>query len=130
MSGFPMSQQENSALNRRSILTWTAPISLLAVSSALVVGLLSFGAGGLERTRLLWRFEFSLIVALWVRFDRPYTGFGAPFEFDAFMFFGWPLLLPFYLYRTRRWWGLMLAVGVYLLSLVPSAITGLVGKIP
>src|SRR5260370_1651023 len=102
MPGSPMTQQENTALNRRSILTWTAPISLLAVSSALVVGLLSFGAGGLERTRLLCRFDFSLIVALWVRFDRPSTGFGAPFEFDAFIFFGWPLPLPFFLSFTPR----------------------------
>lgn len=48
-----------------------------------------------------------------------------PFEFDAFMFFAWPVLLPFYLYRTRRRRGLMIAAGVYLLNSIPSVVEAL-----
>jgi hypothetical protein len=43
-----------------------------------------------------------------------------PFEFEAFVVFLWPIVLPFYLYRTRGWHGLLLGAGLWALYLVPA----------
>jgi hypothetical protein len=71
-------------------------------------------------TESLWILSFGVTVMWWVHSDRRARGFGAPFEFDAFVFFLWPILVPYYLYRTRGRAGLALAVGVGLLYLVPA----------
>jgi hypothetical protein len=60
---------------------------------------------------LFWSFEFRIILVGWVYFDRRVREFGVPFEFEAFIFFAWILLLPYYLYRTRRLRGLLLLGG-------------------
>jgi hypothetical protein len=69
---------------------------------------------------LLWTFEFRLVLAWWVRIDRRIRGFSVPFEFDAFVFFVWPLIVPYYLYRTRGMRGLFLVACIYGLYLTPS----------
>jgi hypothetical protein len=68
----------------------------------------------------LWYFTFNYAVALWVETDRRARGIPAPFEYSAGMFFFWPLLAPRYLFRTRRWRGLALGVGLFVLFLLPS----------
>jgi len=40
-------------------------------------------------------------------------------EFDAFVFFAWPFIVPYYLYRTRGRRGLFLVTGIYGLYLMP-----------
>jgi hypothetical protein len=65
-------------------------------------------------------FEFQLVLALWIRADRRARGFGVPFEFDTFVFFAWPLVLPHYLLRTRDGSGLFSAAGIYGLYLMPD----------
>ena len=104
-------------------------IPLVALTAIFAVGLsvlVLHGLDGPETTQLLWRFEFSLILALWVRADRQVRGFSVPFEFDAFVFFGWPIVVPYYLYRTRGGRGLLLAAGIWGLQIVPSATAQLV----
>jgi len=54
---------------------------------------------------------------------------GLPFEFDAFVFFGWPVVVPYYLYRTRGKRGLILTAAVYLLFVVPTVISAIVSVI-
>jgi len=104
-------------------------IPLLALTAIFAVGLsvlVLHGLDGPEATQLLWRFEFSLILALWVRADRQVRGFSVPFEFDAFVFFGWPIVVPYYLYQTRRGRGLLLAAGIWGLHMAPSVTAQLV----
>src|SRR5712671_2836778 len=48
----------------------------------------------------LWYVCFSYSVAWWVEIDRKAKGIGAPFEYSAFMFFVWPLLAPYYLFKS------------------------------
>jgi len=50
---------------------------------------------------LLWLWGTSLLVVWWVQADARQTGYRPCYEYGAFMFFGWPLLLPHYLLRTR-----------------------------
>jgi len=81
-----------------------------------------------RRAELLWSVEFQLALVWWVLVDRKVRGFAVPFEFDAFMFFGWPVLLPYYLYRTRGRKGWLLVAGVYALWLIPT-VAGVVARI-
>ena len=67
-----------------------------------------------EHTVRMWSFFFGLLLAWWVHADRRARGVGMPFEFEAFVVFLWPIALPYYLYRTRGWWGLPLGLGSWL----------------
>jgi hypothetical protein len=75
---------------------------------------------------LFWSFGFNIILAGWVYFDRRAREFSVPFEFDAFMFFAWIFLLPYYLYRTRGRRGLLLLAGIYGLAVIPDLAAAIV----
>ncbi len=60
----------------------------------------------------LWSLTSRLILVAWVRADGRIHGFSAPYEFDAFLFFAWPLALPYYLWKTRRGRGLLVTFGI------------------
>jgi len=47
-----------------------------------------------------------------LRSDRKARNFSVPFEFDAFVFFAWPLVLPWYFYRSRGKRGLLYVTAV------------------
>jgi len=49
----------------------------------------------------LWSFYAQVFIACGVYLDRKGRGLSLPFEFEAFVFFGWPLFLPYYLYKSR-----------------------------
>lgn len=68
---------------------------------------------------MLWSLAFQLILACWVRVDRQVRGFRAPFEFDAFVFFAWPIVVPYYLYKTRGRRGLLAAASIGTLYVAP-----------
>ena len=94
------------------------------------IGLLVLASHGYsarpESTSLLWGFEFQTLLAVWVRMDRRRRNVSLPFEFDAFVFFGWPVALPYYLYRTRGSRGLLVTVVVYMLEAAPAVISAIV----
>lgn len=79
-----------------------------------------------ETTALLWTIEFQTLLAVWVRMDRRRRNVSFPFEFDAFVFFGWPVALPYYLYRTRGKRGLVVTAAVYMLDVAPAVISAIV----
>jgi len=51
--------------------------------------------------------------------DRRARAFDVPFEFDAFVFWAWPVVVPYYLYRSRGGRGLLLALSICGLYRVP-----------
>jgi hypothetical protein len=61
-------------------------------------------------------------VAWWVEGDRKAKGISAPFEYSAFMFFVWPVLAPYYLFKSRRWRGLALGLGLIVFSSIPDIV--------
>jgi len=104
-------------------------LPLIALTSIFAVGLSALVLHDLdtpETTELLWTFEFSLVLTLWVRADQQVRGFSVPFEFDAFVFFAWPVVVPCYLYRTRGRRGLLLGMGIWGLNITPSITAQLV----
>jgi len=76
-----------------------------------------------ESTSLLWGFEFQALLSIWERRDRRHRNLSLPFEFDAFVFFGWPVVVPYYLYRTRGKRGLVVTAAVYTLYVAPVVIS-------
>ena len=92
---------------------------LLAIASVSTASLTYYGSEPSDSSLMLYNMAFSLAVAIGVQSDRRTQSFGAPYEYGAFMFFLWPVLLPVYLFRTRRWRGLAAAFGVFLLAEVP-----------
>ena len=91
-------------------------VPLMVITAIFAVGLSFLAVHRFDvavTTRLLRSFEFALILALWVRADKQVRGYNAPFEFEAFVFFGWPVVVPYYLYRTRGWRGLALGAGIW-----------------
>ncbi len=109
-------------LNWRTVSVSKSLVPLVALTAVYAVGLSVFVVHGLnapDATQLLWGFEFRLILALWVRADRLFRGFSVPFEFDAFVFFAWPVVVPYYLYRSRGGRGLLLGAGILGLYITP-----------
>lgn len=80
------------------------------------IGLSIIGAHALvqapQQTQGLWTILFSLILTWWLYADRHAHRFRAPYEFETFAFFAWPVVVPYYLYRMRGRRGLLLALGV------------------
>jgi len=76
-----------------------------------------------EVPTLLWPFLNQLFVACWVYFDRRALRVSVPYEFDAFVYFAWPVVLPYYLCKTRGARGLLLAGLFYALFIVPALAT-------
>lgn len=66
-----------------------------------------------EASNSLYFLMFGLFLSWWVRIDRLARGFGVPFEFDVLVFFGWPFMVPYYLYRTRGWKGILFGIGIW-----------------
>ena len=70
---------------------------LVLLTSIFSVGSLVLAFRGIavpRETGMLWSLAFQFMLALWVHFDRRVRGFQAPFEFDAFVFFAWPFVIP------------------------------------
>jgi hypothetical protein len=58
--------------------------------------------------------------------DRRYRRIEAPFEYETFVFFAWPVVLPHYLYRTRGMKGLLQGIGVLGVAMIPYLVAGAV----
>jgi hypothetical protein len=102
---------------------------LVTLTAIFAVGLSVLGVHGLGAsgpTELLWTFAFRLMLAWWVRVDRRALDFSVPFEFDAFVFFAWPVVVPYYLYRSRGGRGLLFGAGIWGLYITPSLTAQLV----
>ena len=79
-----------------------------------------------EQSNGLYVLMFGLFLSWWVRIDRLARRFGVPYEFDVLVFFGWPFMVPYYLYRTRGWKGILFGVGIWGLCAVPGVVAATV----
>jgi len=68
----------------------------------------------------------QLLVATWVYFDRQGRDLRLPFEFEAFVFFAWPIALPYYLVKYRGSRGLLLFAVFFALLVVPPVVAQVV----
>ena len=114
---------------KRLPIVWNPLSWLLATTVMMAIEAAWFtyvGADTPRNTNQMWTFFFGVLVAWWVYSDRRARGIGMPYEFEAFVVFLWPIVLPYYLYRTRGWTGLLLGGGFWLLFLAPTVVSVLI----
>jgi len=103
------------------------PLFVLTAISTAGLSLLAIRHGEPSTlTHLLWAWGFALILVSWVRVDARARGYLRPFDFDAFVFFGWPIMVPYYLCRIRRSRGLLSGLGICSLYPVPDVIAQII----
>jgi hypothetical protein len=90
---------------------YTVGLSILAARDALIPPP--------EKSRTLWTIAFGLILTWWVYSDREARKFKLPFEFEYFVLFAWPIVVPYYLCRRLGWRGLFVGLGIFGLYLLP-----------
>ena len=95
-------------------------ILLVCIGMAFEVYLTYHGGEISSVSNYLWTACFSLCVAVWIEIDRKAKVISAPFEYQAFVFFLWPFIAPYYLFQTRGWRGLFQGVGLVLFSCLPG----------
>jgi hypothetical protein len=125
----PAAPLSTDADRRRLPLIWNPLVWAVAITILLAVEHAWFTYIGEElpaNTARVWPFLFGLLLAWWVYSDRRARGVGMPFEFEAFVVFLWPVAVPYYLYRTRGRWGLVLGGGIWVLYLVPTVASAIV----
>lgn len=109
---------------KRTIRTLAVPlvglVVLLTVATIFAVTIQMSGSEISKPSATLYNASFAYLVALGVEFDRKALGRPAPFEYSAFVFFLWWVMLPVYLFQTRRWRGLAIALLLLLISSLPS----------
>ena len=98
---------------------------MLVVGSVLAAAFASLAsAQGVQPSHALaygWPAAFLFLVALWLVEDsKSYPSIYKPFEFGFLVYVLSPLYLPYYLWRTRRFLGLLLLVGFVVLYYLGS----------
>jgi hypothetical protein len=106
------------------LLLFTLSIAYSAVQAALNARLEVVS----DTSDLAWAFVFSLLVAVWATKEPRQAEFSAPFEFGAFLYFAWPVVLPYYLTKTRGLEGIVLFLGFLALYFMPF-LSGLVAYV-
>ncbi len=83
------------------------PLNAIALLTVISIAHLVIATYFGEDTSGAWDYfegvSFNYVLAWWVYGDRHKRGFPVPFEFEAFVFFAWPIALPYYLFSTRGW---------------------------
>jgi hypothetical protein len=71
----------------------------------------------------VWAYALPVTLALWVAADMRQRRRTPCFDLPFLLLLAWPLSLFWYCIATRGWYGLLLAIGLTLMSLAPSILT-------
>jgi len=112
-------------LNLRATSSFIPLILLTLIFTAARAVLATHHISMPAETETLWSVFRQLLLASWVYLDRRTRRLRLPFEFDAFVFFAWPIAFPYYLYKSRGARGFLLAALIFALLLIPSVIAQL-----
>lgn len=98
-------------------------LALIAAATLLSIHSLILGIREISPTELFpgfWMFLVALMAALWCDADRYSRNW--PYEFGYFVFLFWPVVLPYYLVKTRKINGFFMFVGFLCLVIAPDII--------
>ncbi|MFL6623634.1 MAG: hypothetical protein ACJ8NR_13665 [Sulfurifustis sp.] len=98
----------------------TTIVLITIVSTIYQVLITCYGGEVSPNAARLYVISYSFLVAWFIELDRKQRAVSAPFEFAAFVFFAWPVIAPYYLFKTRRWFGLGLGLNLIMFSFVPD----------
>ncbi len=93
---------------------------LVAIYSAYSAVMAAYGEYTSEAADSVFAFGFTLLLMWWVYRDRHRRRHPVPFEFEAFVFFAWPLVVPYYLFRTRGRRAVPLLIALGVVFFIPS----------
>ncbi len=79
----------------------TLMLWLFAVAFGIASAIGPDGAGMPKRAELASSVAFPLVVASWVMADARKRGRRPCYDFDSFVYFAWPIVVPVYLFQTR-----------------------------
>lgn len=111
----------NSVFNPLSVL-----VLLIVVSTTDDAISAYHGQYASRESGLVFAFSFQLLFAWWVYFDRRKHLISLPFEFEAFVFFAWPIVMPYYLFATRGWWAIPILMAWAMVFFIPDLVDVLV----
>jgi hypothetical protein len=75
------------------------------------------------------RFALPLVIASWVIADARKRGKALCYDYDSFVFFAWPFIVPVYLFQTRGMRALVTLLcfaGIWLVALAPFFVVSIV----
>jgi hypothetical protein len=99
-----------------TLMLWLCAIALGLAYSVAPDGALSW------RADVASRLAFPLVIASWVSADARKRGRALCYDYDSFVFFASPLIVPVYLFKTRgrrAWLTLLCFSGIWLVALAP-----------
>jgi hypothetical protein len=106
------------APSRRDLTLRTAALAAAFGSCVAAV----YTAAGVEPAPAIWMFVTSapaICVFLWLQKDAARTHVGSVLDLGYFLFLAWPVVLPWYLVKTRGWKGLITLGGMLALVCAP-----------
>ncbi len=71
-------------------------------------------------TATLWMFVFAMLIAFWANKEPKQKEFEGTFEFPALVYFVWPIVMPYYLVKTRGLEGLVVYMGFIAIYFSPD----------
>ena len=77
-------------------------------------------------TDLFYTFSTNFLIAWWVKDDMSQKRFYGPYEFPAFVFFGRPVVFPYYLIKTRGGKGILNTAGFFTLIMAPYLLAAII----
>ncbi|WP_460531667.1 hypothetical protein [Chitinimonas naiadis] len=96
---------------------------MVVLGACLELLLIAIGLAEPTRDSLhLWDFLLSVVWSWWVCVNRRYLKQGFAFGFDALVFFAWPVLVPYYLIKSRAVRNWPTARPVWMLYALPFVI--------
>jgi hypothetical protein len=87
------------------------------------------GMGLPSRADLLASIALALAISLWVTADARKRGRKLFYDYDSFIYFVWPVMVPVYLFQTRgmkAFLTLLCFAGIWLMPLLAAAATILI----
>lgn len=96
---------------KKSFLLWT--LVIVSLLGAIYEGVLYwYSAEPAENLLSLWQLFFIVLLVLWVDADsKNHPEIYRPYEYGYLVFIFWLPYLPFYLWRTRRAFGMVMFGG-------------------
>ncbi len=95
-------------------------LSFVAVHTAYSAMMTSYGEYTSAAAEAVFNLGFAILLMWWVYVDRHRRRYPVPFEFEAFVYFAWPLVVPYYLFRTRGMRAAPLCIALGVVYLIPS----------
>ena len=98
----------------------------LCVAALVIASAASADSAGLpKQAELASRVAFPLIMASWVMADARKRGRRLCYDYDSFVFFAWPVILPVYLFQTRgarAFLTLLCFAGIWVIAMLAGSV--------